>query len=139
MDLCWWDVYATDARKEFGGQLHTSCAGAGKKHGITSIVIDGKAMKPYANSGAGAINLARYAGADRVILLGYDCQHTGGKAHHHGDHPKRLGNAARPDAWVRNFELLAVDLNGLPVINATRETALTCFPRMLLEDALCSR
>ena len=124
--------------RTFKGQRFTTCGGA-EKHGLTPLRVDGKGFNPYGNSGAGAVMLAWLSGAEKVILLGYDCQHTGGKAHWHGDHPKKLGNAARPDAWIKNFDRMAEFLSPLPIINASRTTALTCFPRMELEDALCIR
>ena len=94
-------------------------------------------MPAHGNSGAGAMMLAYYAGARRVIMLGYDCQHTGGVKHWHGDHPPKLGNATRPEMWERGFAKVAHDLADIEIINASRVTALTCFPRMSLEDALC--
>lgn len=81
--------------------------------------------------------MAAKAGASRVILLGYDCQFTGGMAHHHGDHPPGLGNAGSLPKWPEQFKRLAASLDGVEVINCTRETALRFFPRMALEDALC--
>ena len=96
-----------------------------------------KSIKSYANSGAGAISAAVHAGAKRVILLGYDCQKTGGKSHWHGDHPKNLGNAGRIEAWHDGFAKLKNDCSHVEILNATRETALECFDRITLEAALC--
>jgi hypothetical protein len=79
--------------------------------------------------------MAAHMGAKRVILLGYDCQHTGGKAHWHGDHPSHLGNASAMDQWIVSFGQLAARLK-CEVLNATRETALECWPRVDLEKAL---
>lgn len=93
-------------------------------------------MKSYANSGAGCITSAIHAGSKKIILLGYDCQHTGGKSHWHGDHPANLGNAGRTSAWVEEFAKLANDFKHIEIINATRETALKCFKQMDLEVAL---
>lgn len=87
------------------------------------------------NSGAGSIGLADKMGARRIILLGYDCQHTGGKAHWHGDHPKHLGNAAGVDKWHEAFVQMAKSVKA-EVLNASRDTALTCWPRVDLEEAL---
>lgn len=94
-------------------------------------------IKAFGNSGAGAISLAVKAGASRVILLGYDCQKTGGMVHHHGDHPAGLGNAGSMPKWPEQFKRLAASLEGVEVINCSRETALTAFPRGELESALC--
>lgn len=92
------------------------------------------------NSGHAALSWAVHQGARTVVLLGYDMQHTGGKAHWHDDHPKPLGNFApgMPELCQKNMRTLAADLEriGVRVINCTRETALTCFERRPLEDLL---
>lgn len=88
------------------------------------------------NSGYQAINLARHLGAVRVLLLGYDMQHTGGKTHWHGDHP------GSPPSYVgsfrSSFKALAQVLHEyqLTIINCSRETALSCFPRQAIDDVL---
>jgi hypothetical protein len=88
------------------------------------------------NSGYQAIGLAILFGAARVILLGYDMQRTGDRTHWHGDHIG-LGNpkADRLRLWCSNFKTLALQAP-VPIINASRETALDCFPRADLHDCL---
>lgn len=90
---------------------------------------------------AAAISLAAHRGASTIILLGYDCQYTDGKRHWHGDHPRGMGNAGSIVKWMRGFEELATALEkaGVRVLNATRETALTCWPRTSLYEALAER
>lgn len=90
------------------------------------------------NSGYQAINVAYHMGATRIILLGYDMQRTGGKAHWFGDHPKGMNNLGNLPRWVKYHDALAADLKaeGVEVINCTRETALTQYPRTNLEDVL---
>jgi hypothetical protein len=92
----------------------------------------------FANSGAAAISLAAARGARRVVLLGYDCQLTGGRTHWHGNHGGNLGNAGSLPKWPAIFAQVAKHCERLrvQVVNATRETALTCFPRQPLEQAL---
>lgn len=91
------------------------------------------------NSGYQAINLAYLFGAGQIILLGYDMQETGGKAHWFGDHPKGLVNG-NYSGLVGHFTRLASDLaaRGVDVVNCTRETALTCFRRVPLEEVLAA-
>ncbi len=96
-------------------------------------------FEPGANSGLGAIALAAHWGASRIILLGYDCQHTGGRTHWHGDHPQGLGNAGVVKLWPGQFAQLAGRLKGVEIVNCSRETALRCFPREPLEVALSSQ
>lgn len=89
------------------------------------------------NSGLRAIDLAVYFGAARVILLGYDCKLTGGKAHFHGDHKGMSNpNHNKCKMWHIQFTRLAKRLKKVEVLNCSRETALQCFPRVTLEQAL---
>ena len=92
------------------------------------------------NSGAQAVNLAYHLGATRIVLLGYDMQHTGGRRHCHQDYPAGWLNAEPVKGWASQFAFLARDLaaEGVEVLNASRETALTCVPRMTLACALSS-
>lgn len=93
------------------------------------------------NGGFQALNLAWHFGARRIVLLGYDMQNTGGRTHFFGEHPMHLGRPNAFAGYIEHFERLAADLHkhGAEVINATRETALKCFPRMTLEQALLDR
>jgi hypothetical protein len=92
------------------------------------------------NSGYQAINFAFLQGAKRIVLLGYDMQHTDGRRHWHGDHPEGLANFApgMPELCRPKFTALASDLQarGVTVINATRATALRCFTRQPLSQVL---
>jgi hypothetical protein len=49
-----------------------------------------------------------------------------------------MGNAGSMNKWATSFGDLARALagRGVEVINCTRETALTCFPRATLEHSL---
>lgn len=134
MDRAWWDKHLTEVNATFRGQRFSNNPLSSRYH---VHKLNNATFKTYGNSGAAAINLAAHLGAKRIILLGYDCQKTGGKTHWHGDHPHGLGNAGMIDRWAGRFAELARDLGGVAVFNATRETALTCFPRVTLEDALC--
>jgi hypothetical protein len=89
------------------------------------------------NSGFQAVQLAILFGAARVILLGYDMQATGGKLHWHGNHAG-IGNPVvdRMPRWIDAFRAMAMAVRGVEIINATRETALRCFPCVPLEECL---
>jgi hypothetical protein len=97
-------------------------------------------IRANGNSGAQAINLAVLEGATNIVLLGFDMQHTNGQRHWHPDHPAPLGNFApgMPELCRTKFDILAADLSaaGIRVINASRNTALTCFERMPIRKAL---
>ena len=132
---------------EFPGELWTVSQGAAQKYGCwyifgedrggfcpdPSMIYTGK------NSGFQALHAAALFGASRVVLIGYDFQATDRKSHWHGDHPPGLSNSRRRYAsWLEPMALLARDLErlGVEVVNASRQTALTCFPRAELQEAL---
>ena len=89
------------------------------------------------NSGYAAIHFAAQLGATKIVLLGYDMQpDVTGKHHWHDEHP----DGSHPQYWraLSYFETLVEPLQalGVEVVNCSRATALECFPRMDLEDAL---
>lgn len=131
IDAAWWEKHIEEAQRDFRGALYSN----NDFHGRVGLIP--RPFKSFGNSGAGAIAFAAKAGAARVILLGYDCQATGGKVHWHGDHPQGLGNAGSMPKWPDQFKRLAASLEGVEVINCSRDTALRTFPRMALEEALC--
>lgn len=129
MDASWWNAHIDEARRTFRGRMVNPWR---EMRGVERVKFEHRR-----NSGAGAISLAAHWGARRIVLLGYDCQRTGGKTHWHGDHPRGLGNAGTIDRWPAIFARLAKSLAGrVTVINATRDTALTCFERQPLAEAL---
>lgn len=127
MDHAWWQRYLQEVRATFCGAL----VAPGRLPGVHRVPVEG-----VGNSGAGAIVLAAQWNATKIVLLGYDCQYTGGKAHWHDDHPRGLGNAAALPGWLADFKRLLPRMSGVQVVNATRETALDAFPRVELEEAL---
>lgn len=129
MDKDWWDHYGNEVVKDFCGARYSNNPVTQAQH-LTNF-------EHFGNSGAACINLAIKGGAERVILLGYDCQVTNGLRHWHGDHPKGLGNAGMIHKWHKKFAEIAERYPDI-VVNATRETALTCFKRIQLEDALAN-
>lgn len=90
------------------------------------------------NSGYQAMGLAAMWGASRIILLGFDMQRTGGQTHWHGDHIAGLPNLGHLNRWIEEMIVLGADLRraGVKVFNATRVSALQCFPKVKLSDAL---
>jgi hypothetical protein len=90
------------------------------------------------NSGAQGLNLLVNWGFREIGLLGFDMQKTGGRAHFFGDHPAGLRKTSPYNDWRSLFVRIAADAKdmGVKVANCSRETALTCFERMTLEDFL---
>lgn len=129
-DPDWWHQYGKEI--DIPAERWTHNPNAAQTLGIKA---NGKGSSVL-NSGYRAIELAIELGATRVLLLGYDCSVAAG-THWHGDHDKTKNpDAKRCAVWLNQFARL--DMRGAQVINCSRETALTCFPRMRLEDALCS-
>lgn len=134
-DLKWWLHYLEEVRSVFPGRLICGSRIA-SKYGLESAF---GYLGPYRNSGAGAASIAMREGAARVVLLGFDADWgPDGETHHHGDHPSGLRNANSIREWPRQFETLAKDARrrGAEIVNASRRTELTMFPRVSLEDAL---
>jgi hypothetical protein len=137
-DAKWWQLHRAEVEASFEGRRFR-CGNAPR--------IDGEKpaawllqFRSFSNSGAAAVSLAVLAGARRVVLLGVDCQRTGGLTHWHGDHPPELSNARSIDRWPRKFEKVGAyaKSKGCEVVNASRETALECFPRVELEAELAA-
>jgi len=133
MDRAWWLRYMAETALFEGGR-YTSCNLAKRAPGVKRMPFE-----HFGNSGAGAISLAAKAGASRVVLLGYDCQRgPNGEAHHHGDHPKGLGNAGSLHKWADQFGDVARRLSGVDIVNCSRRTALKAFRRDELANVLGS-
>lgn len=134
-DYRWWTWYP-DART-FAGLKYSLDRPGGDVVTLTCTGDEGLEERPHGlrsgrNSGYQAINLAVHFGAARIVLLGYDMAGS----HWHASHP----GAPSPDfrQWIPFFATLCAPLRrlGVAVVNCTRDTALTCFPRQALEATL---
>lgn len=145
VDIGWWKQFHTDVYMKFRGTKWTtstrarddyaldymkhSCAqGLSKEEGV----INGGG-----NTGQAAVNLAYHLGAKRIVLLGYDMQRTNKMSHWHGDY-KALSNGNSFTTWIRRLERMCNNLRdeGIEVVNATQQTAITSLLRMTIEEAL---
>lgn len=135
MDRKWWEHHLKEVRSVFKGGLISNSAHA-RQLGITHTGDILKRFEPNQNSGAAAISLAVRLGASRVIMLGYDGGIVQGVTHWHGNHPKPLGNCGSQRRWPHQFQKLRDMYKGADIVNASRHTTLTVFPRASLEDAL---
>lgn len=144
-DLQWWDRYGVEAAR-FAGEKWTRDPFAAVKYGLRQVTRrDGRGLcrelrcvNSGGNSGFQAVNLAWHFGARQIVLLGFD-MHRREAGHWHGEHQGMLSApACHLPIWRKEFEPLAFDLRheGVEVINATEGTALECFPRMPLLEAL---
>jgi hypothetical protein len=89
------------------------------------------------NSAYAAINLAFHFGAQKIVLLGVDMgRGPTNRAHWHGEHPDK--SVPPFDHCLRLFPTIVEPLQNrqIDVVNCSRQTAVTCFPRVPLEEAL---
>lgn len=135
----WWRHYGMSLR--FDGLRFSLDKGAAavatvlKNTGETGLELDPSGLRTGKNSGYQAINVAVHLGAKRIVLLGYDMQPHEGKDHWFGAHPWRT---VPPYVLFKPlFETLVEPLRrlGVEVLNASRRTALTCFPCCALEES----
>lgn len=148
-DYKWWHWrYASVLGVGFAGQLLSIDPVAVEKFDRIELIacVDAAAAKPGLckshnaihngfSSGYQAVHIARNMGATKIVLLGFDYGATG-QGHWFGGHPDN--SVSDFPVMVRAFDSLAQDLidEGIEVINCTRKTALQCFPRNLLQNAL---
>ncbi|HBO2361308.1 TPA: hypothetical protein L4H08_005446 [Pseudomonas aeruginosa] len=132
-DSCWWEAYGSEI--DIPAERWSCTRQAIQRFGVNHHIVYGE----Y-NSGMRAIQFAIWQGAKRVLLLGYDCSLEHG-THWHGEH----GKTKNPDSkkvgqWHRQFGQVSAEAKtaGVEVVNCSRSTALTCFERIGLEEALCS-
>lgn len=135
-DAKWWEFHHKELDHAFRG-LRVSVSTAAKGFNVHST-YQREWFKGQGNSGVCAIAFAVAGGAKRIVLLGFDCQIPAGKTHWHGNHPLGLSNCFSIKRWPHQFAQIAAEARRveIPVINASRETALECFPRAELAEAL---
>lgn len=108
--------------------------------GFNGISHQWPKVRTGGNSGYQALNLAVILGYKNIVLLGYDMQPgEKGELHWHPNHEGLSNpNPKRLESWRGAFDSAAPVIagRGVEVVNATRRTALTCFPRIDLEQAL---
>lgn len=119
------------------------------KRGVSKGVIvlgnsgdDGLETKPdairsYKNSGGAAINVAVHTGATRIVLLGYDMMTDKHGRHHFNGSPGEKHHSPYPH-FRTHMGTMGPHLRalGVEVVNCSRATALTCFPRKRLDEVL---
>lgn len=106
--------------------------------GQSGLELDPTGLRHGSNSGYQAINLAVNFGVSKVILLGYDMRIVKGRTHWHNEARQSDFESVMQRSMLPLFPSLIEPLDklGVRVINATKESALTCFPMMSLEEAL---
>ena len=132
-DHRWWEHYHEQVKKQCSAELWCYAPSAGDDFGLN--VVDLK--HTGGNSGYQAARWAiTHFKAKRLILLGYDMGATG-DSHWHGSHPNGWPGPRSFKSWCGWLHKLGQEFDKVEIINASRETALECFPRLDLKSALC--
>lgn len=137
-DADWWRHNAQEALRFPGLKVtsHDCCEFRAvfslERTGIEGFDTNPANIRTGGNSGYQAIHTAIQAGADRVLLLGFDMHGT----HWFGQHPVPLMNPGQAnfDEWTPRFEALIG--RGSEIVNCTPGSALTCFRNSTLEMEL---
>ena len=97
------------------------------------------------NSGAAAINLAVHLGAKRIYLLGFDMKLGEGDLQWWHKHYKRAQNDKKTHPkklpfqnHLEGFPVIARDArrHGIEIFNISRDSAITNFPKITVQEAL---
>ena len=91
------------------------------------------------NSGYMAMHLAAHFGVKRMLLCGFDMREgPRNRRHWFGNHPGLLNSKARFSGWIHAMDRLAKVFKErhIEVVNCSTNTALRCFKRTSIEDAL---
>jgi hypothetical protein len=90
------------------------------------------------NSAYQAMHIAMHLGVHTILMCGLDLRVVDGMEHWHGDHPKGARKTMPFSSWISLFNQAApfIQAKGVRVINCTPHSALHCFKKQQLEDAL---
>lgn len=90
------------------------------------------------NSGNTAVSLAIAMGAERVVLLGYDCRVINGREHHHDEYKGPRDLSLYDNEFKRAFNGWneASRASGVSIVNCTPSSAITEFPFADLDEVL---
>lgn len=138
----WWDHHR--GAPGFNGLRLTQDAGAARRwrlNYVESIDRPGFSLEPGVihrgdNSGFQALNLAVLWECSPIVLLGFDMKMAGRKRHWFGDHPGEMNKASPYGLFASAFNEAAQRHPGFKIWNASRETALECYPRAALHELI---
>jgi hypothetical protein len=138
-----WDSHGAAIVRQCSGELWTINEHVAKVWNVNrvrhepggGISSNPNTVREGGNSGFQAVGLALLFGCERVTLLGFDMQFSKGRRHWHADHAKNNPIAKSFPGWIASFNELS-RMTSIRIENASRETAIKCFPRVDLEEAL---
>jgi len=145
-DGTWWD-YHLPGISGFRDRMWTADKDAARQYGLRFASIDRDAVWSVdpayiasgGNSGFQAMNLAFLWGYREIVLLGFDyALGPDQQQHWFGKHPEPIRRAIPYANWLSRIHNAADEIkaSGAKVINCSRQTAIQCFERMTLEEAL---
>lgn len=146
LDFMWWKVHQAATRRDSEAACWTTDRTAAERFGLNFVRganetgLHPKRVNSNGNSGFAAINFAALCGAKRILLLGFDMAlGVEGQKHWHPEHSRPCVQAQCFGDWIHRSAALArgCEKAGVSVVNCSTRTALTCFPIMELEEALC--
>ena len=126
MDDHWWNEMGNEAREVFSGRL----IGPRKASYSTSFPVQRVEHVEAGSSGAAAVAYAATR-ADKVYLLGFDCEEKDGKRRWHGEHRKSFPKNKMPD-FQKHLKRV-IEQTGCRAYNMTRGGAVGFLPRIALE------
>lgn len=143
-DAAWWK-YNYDLIKDL--ECEKVCMQPTNLEGISHVENGGRyglslkkgCLANGKNSSYAAMNLALQLGAERIVFVGLDLKRVQGKNHFFGEHPEPIRRESNYNMFIESFlqvKPIIADLE-VEVINCTPNSALGCFPKMGLEEALC--
>lgn len=145
-DLPFWTAYGGEVERTFRGECWTCSRPIDGVNYIEAVDDYGISIRTDrihrgGNSGYQLVNLVVNWGAAELILLGYDMTPGArGQLHHHAPHGGDLHNPTILNLrdWTQRFIDAGVELRdrGIRVINCSPRTAITCFERLPLVEAL---
>jgi hypothetical protein len=141
-DPQWWDQFA--GVPDFKGTRATQDLGTARKYGLAYIRskrgIGFSKTWDYIhrgdNSGFQALNIAVLAKCDPIVLLGFDMKMNGKQRHWFGDHPGDRNVNSPYHTFATHFNDAALHAPNLNILNATRDTALKCWPKVELRTVI---
>lgn len=143
-DYQFWKHYSTTA--ETSDSLKVCAERDAIKHGLVDLFLNvndrEKALRytpGYAlhgeHSGFQALQLAISIGATKVVLVGYDCKPKGQLTNYFGTKCASLHRHSDYKNWPLHYDRLAIP-DGVEVLNATTDSAITAYPKVELESVL---
>lgn len=123
-------LYAQKLKTGVTDLKYLECASA------EQFVFKEGAVASGANSGHQALNLCVNLGARKIILMGYDMRIVDGVAHFHSNHAQVGKDVYSIYKGAMERAAPALAAKGIQVVNCSKHTALTCFPKVTFDEAV---